>query len=84
MKSEKNTSARVTRPDAQVSETLRQLRPAQEHVLRLRYGIGNGGHVRSAGDVASSLGMTQRRVRQIETEAIKKLRIVSRGARCTQ
>ncbi len=77
MKTNEKTVLRATQLDTCLGKTLQQLGSLQERVLRLRYGIGNGGHVHAAGEVARRLGMNQGRVRRVEIEAIGELRIIS-------
>ena len=56
-----------------VKKSLDELTPRESQVLRLRYGIGsNVDHTLE--EVGRALGLTRERVRQIETQAIRKLR----------
>ncbi len=52
------------------------LDPKQKRVLELRYGLGEAGNgiMRTLEDVGRILGMTRERCRQIESDALKKLR----------
>jgi RNA polymerase sigma factor (sigma-70 family) len=49
------------------------LRPREQTVLRLRYGLDGGTH-RTLSQVAGKLGITSERVRQIEKSAMRRLR----------
>jgi len=59
---------------AQVSEAVDDLLPAREAtILRLRYGLGDG-NPRSLEEIGRHLGLTRERIRQLEKEALAKLR----------
>lgn len=63
-----------------VKKSLDELTPRESQVLRLRYGIGsNVDHTLE--EVGRALGLTRERVRQIETQAIRKLRTPDLQAR---
>lgn len=57
----------------QVREALDSLSPRESTVLRLRFGIDDD-HSRTLEEVGRELGVTRERIRQIEGEALKKLR----------
>ncbi len=56
-----------------LDQMLRQLTPRQQQVLRLRFGM-DGGEGCSLTQIGSMLGITKERVRQIETQAVAKLK----------
>jgi len=59
---------------AQVSEAVDELLPPREATfLRLRYGLGDG-NPRSLEEIGRHLGLTRERIRQLEKEALAKLR----------
>ncbi|HKC74500.1 MAG TPA: sigma-70 family RNA polymerase sigma factor, partial [Chloroflexota bacterium] len=49
------------------------LTPRERLVLQLRFGLGNG-HVYPLEKIGEKMGITRERVRQIETQALHKLR----------
>jgi len=58
----------------EIKDTLAEvLTPREQMVLQLRFGLGNG-HQYPLEKVGEQLGVTRERVRQIETEALRKLR----------
>lgn len=59
--------------DALISVMERVLSPKEQQLIKLRFGIEDGIQ-RSLPDVGRVLGITRERVRQIETEAIEKMR----------
>ena len=71
------------RPEEQVEDTLRyealaealaRLENRERTVLILRYGLGDGdGEPKTLGEIGGRLGVSRERVRQIETEALKRL-----------
>jgi RNA polymerase primary sigma factor len=59
---------------AQVGQAVDALLPAREAtILRLRYGLGDG-NPRSLEEIGRHLGLTRERIRQLEKEALAKLR----------
>jgi RNA polymerase primary sigma factor len=56
-----------------VEEVLLTLKPREEYILRLRYGIGDG-QPRTLEELGTIFGVTRERIRQIEANALRKLR----------
>jgi RNA polymerase primary sigma factor len=56
-----------------LQDVLQDLPPRETHVLRLRYGLVDG-QTHSLEEVGRKLGVTRERVRQIEAQALKRLR----------
>ncbi|MBM3235634.1 RNA polymerase sigma factor RpoD [Candidatus Poribacteria bacterium] len=56
-----------------VEEVLLTLKPREEDILRLRYGIGDG-QPRTLEELGAIFGVTRERIRQIEANALRKLR----------
>ena len=52
---------------------LTQLKPLEQDILALRYGL-NGDNAYSLAEVGNHYALTRERIRQIETEALRKLR----------
>ena len=58
----------------QTQRLLTHLKPREEAVLRLRFGIGGAGQTMTLEQVGTMFSLTRERIRQIETAALKKLR----------
>ena len=56
-----------------VEEVLSTLTPREARILRLRYGLHNG-HSHTLEEVGRKFGLTRERIRQIEVEALRRLR----------
>ena len=56
-----------------VNAALDTLTPREKLVLQLRFGLGNG-HQHTLAEVGEQLQISRERVRQIENEALQKLR----------
>ncbi|MGP8079390.1 MAG: RNA polymerase sigma factor RpoD, partial [Dehalococcoidales bacterium] len=57
----------------QIREALSTLKPREQKVLKLRYGLDDG-RARTLEEVGSEFSVTRERIRQIEAKAIRKLR----------
>ena len=72
------------RPDAEAEERVlaesleralrKYLSPKEAAVMRLRFGLDRGGLERTFGEIGKALGLSGERVRQLQSEAITKLR----------
>jgi RNA polymerase primary sigma factor len=58
---------------AQVEEVLSTLTPRQARILRLRFGLQNG-RMHTLEEIGQQYGLTRERIRQIEKEALHRLR----------
>ena len=56
-----------------IEEALEELKPKEQEVLRLRFGL-NDGRERTLDEIGKKFGVTRERIRQIEAKALKKLR----------
>ena len=56
-----------------IMQALEQLSPRQRNVVMWRFGLSSAGE-QSLSDIGELLGLTHQRVRQIEAQAIRKLR----------
>jgi RNA polymerase primary sigma factor len=57
----------------QTAGVLKMLTPAEEKIIRMRFGIGYG-HEHTLEEIAAEFGLTRERIRQIESQALRKLR----------
>jgi len=64
--------------NVQVERALSTLSPKEKEILRLRFGIGEGGE-HTLEEVGRRFSVTRERIRQIETKALRKLRHPLRG-----
>ena len=62
----------------QLMDVLDTLTPREEKVLRLRFGLDDG-HQRTLEEVGKEFNVTRERIRQIEAQALRKLRHPSRS-----
>jgi RNA polymerase primary sigma factor len=62
----------------ELNRTMESLTPRERRVIQLRYGLGNE-RSRTLGEVGTELSLTKERIRQIEKEALTKLRHPSRS-----
>jgi len=61
------------RRDKQINEWMSQLGPTEHRVIEMRYGLNDGNDLTLDG-IGRQFGITRERVRQIESQAIQKLR----------
>jgi RNA polymerase primary sigma factor len=57
-----------------VEEALQDLSEREQQVVRLRFGLDNGGQPRTLEEVGKAFGVTRERIRQIESKTLAKLR----------
>jgi RNA polymerase primary sigma factor len=62
----------------ELAEAMEGLNPRMRHVLAMRFGL-EGKHPHTLEEVGVGLGITRERVRQLETRALRELRIVAPG-----
>jgi RNA polymerase primary sigma factor len=63
-------------------ELLLTLSPREQQVIRMRYGF-DGGDERTLAEIGESFSLTRERIRQIESEALRKLRVQRRARKLT-
>jgi RNA polymerase primary sigma factor len=68
---EEQSTASLLREE--LSKTLESLTPRERRIIELRFGLGDE-YSRTLAEVGTELGLTKERVRQIEKEALAKLR----------
>ena len=64
----------------QTENVLRTLTPREEQVIKMRFGVGDGSE-HTLAEVGQNFAVTRERIRQIEAEALRKLRHPSRSGR---
>ena len=64
----------------QTENVLRTLTPREEKVIKMRFGVGDGGE-HTLEEIAQPFAVTRERIRQIEAKALRKLRHPSRSRR---
>jgi RNA polymerase primary sigma factor len=64
---------------AQLDDVLSTLRPRERRVIQLRFGLGDG-HQRALDEVAHRMGTSRETVRQLERQALSKLRRSGRAS----
>jgi len=62
-------------------EVLHTLTPREESIIRMRFGIGAGGVGRTLEEIGRHFNVTRERIRQIEVQALRKLRQEARADR---
>jgi RNA polymerase primary sigma factor len=73
---EEQSTASLLREE--LSKTLESLTPRERRIIELRFGLDNE-YSRTLAEVGTELGLTKERIRQIEKEALAKLRHPSRS-----
>jgi len=68
---EEQSTASLLREE--LSKTLESLTPRERRIIELRFGLGNE-YSRTLAEVGTELGLSKERIRQIEKEALAKLR----------
>ncbi len=63
-----------------MDELLNTLTPREARILRLRFGLDNG-RTYTLEEIGHKFGLTRERIRQIQMEALRKLRHPSRSRR---
>lgn len=71
MQPEEQSAASLLKEE--LSKTLGSLTPRERRIIELRFGLGNE-YSRTLAEVGMELGLTKERIRQIEKEALAKLR----------
>ncbi len=71
---ETTTSEKLRR--AELARALAHLNPRMQHVLELRFGLA-GSEPKTLEEVGEGLGITRERVRQLESRALRELRLVA-------
>ena len=56
-----------------IIETLSLLKPRDEEIIRMRFGLNQEGSVHTLGDIGKKYGLTRERIRQLEKKALKKI-----------
>ncbi|MGP0092882.1 MAG: sigma-70 family RNA polymerase sigma factor [Xanthobacteraceae bacterium] len=73
-----HTAAETSALGRVVAEALAELTPREERILRMRFGIG-GMNDHTLEEVGKTFGVTRERIRQIEAQALQKLRHPTRA-----
>ncbi|MGB5925623.1 MAG: sigma-70 family RNA polymerase sigma factor [Dehalococcoidia bacterium] len=76
MQPEEQSTASLLREE--LAKTLESLTPRERRIIELRFGLGNE-YSRTLAEVGIELGLSKERIRQIEKEALAKLRHPSRS-----
>jgi RNA polymerase primary sigma factor len=58
---------------------LESLEPKEKQTVILRFGLDDG-RIKTLGEIAARMQLSNERIRQIEIKALKKLRMANRGA----
>lgn len=62
-----------------IDDALSGLKERERRVLRLRFGLKDSGHGATLEEIGKLFGLTRERIRQIESKALGRLRLPSRG-----
>ena len=62
-----------------LSRVLESLSPRERRIIEMRFGLGGRDRSQTLEEVGAELGLTKERIRQIEGEALRKLRHISRS-----
>ncbi len=65
----------------QTAQVLKTLSPREEKIIKMRFGLDDGGHEHTLEEVGQNFAVTRERIRQIEAKALRKLRHPSRSHR---
>jgi RNA polymerase primary sigma factor len=71
-KSSESPAARVITSNLReiAGDVLQTLSPREERVIRLRFGLDNGGHERTLEEVGQNFNVTRERIRQNRSESL--------------
>ena len=72
-----DTATAVHLRKQELADALDRLNPRMRHVLALRFGLGEDGDPKTLEEVGEGLGITRERVRQLESRALRELRVVA-------
>lgn len=67
-----------------IESALRTLKPREEEVIRMRFGLNEQGETLTLEEVGERFGVTRERIRQIEKTALNKLRLPNRCGKLAQ
>jgi len=67
-----------------LDKILTMLTSQEEQVLRSRFGLGNRSHGQTLSEIGRALHLTRERIRQIEDQALAKIRLTCRMALLTR
>jgi len=73
-----DAASNVVARSQELGEALERLNPRMKHVVLRRFGL-DGKPPQTLEEVGNDLGITRERVRQLETRALRELRMVAPG-----